>query len=60
MKIFGILGLLLALLYAAFLSTEQGQNAIEQKEQAEQQVEEAQQKIEEAMQKRMDQLNEQK
>jgi len=59
MKAFGILGLLFALLYVVFLSTEQSGEAIAQKEQAEQKVEEAQQKIEQAMQKQMDRLNEQ-
>lgn len=59
MKAFGILGLLFALLYVAYLSTEKTGEAIAQKEQAEQKVDEAQQQIEEAMQKQMDRLNEQ-
>jgi len=59
MKAFGIVGLLFALLYVAYLSTEQSGEIIAQKEQAEEKVDEAQQKIEQAMQKQMDRLNEQ-
>ncbi|OZG74045.1 hypothetical protein BTA51_09750 [Hahella sp. CCB-MM4] len=57
MKAVGIIGLLLVLLYVAFMSVEQGKEAEEQKAQAEQQVEQAQKQIEEAMKKNMERLD---
>ncbi len=56
MKALGIIGLLLALLYVAFLSTKESEEAMTQKEKAEQQVEQAQKQVEEAMKKNMEKI----
>ena len=56
MKALGIIGLLLALLYVAFLSTEDSKEAVTQKEKAAQQVEQVQKQIDDAMKKNMEKL----
>ncbi|MDG9669411.1 hypothetical protein ONV78_16855 [Hahella sp. CR1] len=56
MKAIGIISILLALLYVAYLSVEHSEEAERQKEKAEQQIDQAQKQIEAAMEKNRERL----